>query len=32
MSTVGKDEMAVCEHIKNQEKEDKRIDQLNLFK
>jgi len=32
VSTVGKDEMAVREYIKNQEKEDRRIDQLNLFK
>ena len=31
VSTVGKDEMAVREYIKRQEKEDQRIDQLNLF-
>ena len=31
VSTVGKDEKAVREYIKKQEKEDKRIDQLNMF-
>lgn len=31
VSTVGKDEEAVREYIKNQEEEDKRIEQLNLF-
>jgi len=32
VSTVGKDEQAVREYIKKQEKEDRRIDQMNLFK
>jgi putative transposase len=31
VSTVGKDEEAVREYIKNQEEEDKRIEQLSLF-
>jgi putative transposase len=31
-STVGHDEQAVREYIRSQEKEDRRIDQLNLFK
>jgi len=31
VSTIGKDEKAVCEYIKKQEKEDRRLDQLNLF-
>jgi putative transposase len=32
VSTVGRDEQAVREYICNQEKEDRRIDQLNLFR
>jgi putative transposase len=32
VSTVGKDEDAVRAYIQHQEKEDKRLDQLNLFK
>jgi putative transposase len=31
VSTVGKDEEAVRSYIQHQEKEDKRLDQLNLF-
>ncbi len=31
VSTVGKDENAVRAYIQHQEKEDKRLDQLNLF-
>ncbi len=31
VSTVGRDEAMIREYIKNQEKEDKRIEQLNLF-
>ena len=31
VSTVGKDEEAVRAYIQHQEKEDKRLDQLNLF-
>ena len=32
VSTVGRDEEAVREYIKTQEEEDRRLDQLNLFK
>ena len=32
VSTVGRDEKAVREYIKTQEQEDRRLDQLNLFK
>jgi len=32
VSTVGRDEQQIREYIRNQEKEDKRLDQLNLFK
>ena len=32
VSTVGRDEKAVREYIKTQEKEERRLDQLNLFK
>jgi putative transposase len=32
VSTVGRDEETVREYIKNQEQEDRRLDQLNLFK
>ena len=31
VSTVGKDETMIREYIKNQEDEDKRLDQLELF-
>jgi putative transposase len=31
MSTVGRDEQAVREYIKKQQKEDRRLDQLNMF-
>ncbi len=31
VSTVGRDEDAIRKYIKDQEKEDRRIDQLNLF-
>ncbi len=31
VSTVGRDEKVVREYIKQQEREDKRIDQLNMF-
>jgi len=32
VSTVGKDEKSVCEYIRKQEAEDRRLDQLNLFR
>ena len=32
VSTVGRDETTVREYIRNQEAEDKRLDQLNLWK
>jgi putative transposase len=32
VSTVGRDETAVREYIQQQEEEDKRLDQLNLWK
>jgi putative transposase len=32
VSTVGRDEAAVREYIQQQEEEDKRLDQLNLWK
>ena len=32
MSTVGRDESTIREYIRNQEKEDQRIDQMNLWK
>jgi len=32
VSTVGKDEKAVVEYIRQQESEDRRLDQLNLFR
>jgi putative transposase len=32
VSTVGRDEEAVREYIRNQEKEDRRLDQLNMFR
>ena len=32
VSTVGRDEQVVREYIKAQEKEDRRLEQLNLFK
>jgi putative transposase len=32
VSTVGRDEQTVRDYIRHQEQEDRRIDQLNLFK
>jgi putative transposase len=32
VSTVGRDEAAIREYIKNQEQEDKRLDQFNLWR
>ena len=32
VSTVGRDEAVIREYIRNQEKEDQRLDQLNLWK
>ena len=32
VSSVGRDEAAIREYIKNQEQEDKRLDQLNLWR
>jgi putative transposase len=32
VSTVGRDETVIREYIKNQEQEDKRLDQLNLWR
>ena len=32
VSTVGKDEQLVREYIRNQEREDRRLDQLNIFR
>ncbi len=32
VSTVGRDERAIREYIKNQEQEDKRLEQLNLWR
>ena len=32
VSTAGRDEAAIREYIKNQEQEDKRLDQLNLWR
>jgi putative transposase len=32
VSTVGRDERAVREYIQNQEKEDQRLDQLEMFR
>ena len=32
VSTVGRDEAVIREYIKNQEKEDERLDQLNLWR
>ena len=32
VSTVGRDEKMIREYIQNQEKEDKRLEQLNMFK
>jgi putative transposase len=31
VSTVGRDEAVIRAYIKNQEQEDRRLDQLNLF-
>ena len=32
VSTVGRDETAIREYIRNQEEEDRRIDQMNLWR
>ena len=32
VSTVGRDEQAIHEYIKNQEEEDRRLEQLNLWR
>ena len=32
MSTVGRDEAAVREYIQRQEEQDKRVDQLNMWR
>jgi putative transposase len=32
VSTVGRDEAAIRDYIRNQEQEDKRLDQLNMWK
>jgi putative transposase len=32
VSTVGRDEVAIREYIRNQEQEDKRLDQMNLWR
>ena len=32
VSTVGRDEKAIREYIQNQEKEDQRLEQLNLWR
>ena len=32
VSTVGRDETVIREYIRSQEEEDKRLDQLNLWK
>lgn len=32
VSTVGRDETQIREYIREQEKEDRRLDQLNMFK
>lgn len=32
VSTVGRDEAVIREYIRNQEHEDKRLDQLNLWR
>lgn len=32
VSTVGRDEQAIREYIKNQEAEDKRLERLNLWR
>lgn len=31
-STVGRDEAVIREHIRNQEQEDKRLEQMNLWR
>jgi len=31
VSTVGADEVSIREYIRNQEREDKRLDQMNMF-
>jgi putative transposase len=32
VSTIGRDEAAIREYIRNQEKEDTRLEQLNLWR
>jgi putative transposase len=32
VSTIGRDETVIRDYIRNQEEEDKRLDQLNLWK
>ena len=32
VSKVGRDETAICEYIRHQEREDQRLDQLNLWR
>ena len=32
VSTVGRDEAAIREYVKNREQEDKRLDQLDLWR
>jgi putative transposase len=32
VSTVGRDEATIRDYIRNQEQEDKRLDQLNMWK
>ena len=32
VNTVGRDEEAICAYIRNQEKEDKRLEQMNLWR
>ena len=32
VSTGGRDEAVICEYIRKQEQEDKRLDQLNLWR
>jgi putative transposase len=32
VSTVGRDETVIREYIRNQEQEDKRLDQMNMWK
>jgi len=32
VSTGGRDEAVICEYIRKQEQEDKRLDQMNLWR